>query len=89
MRSSQDFFSATNNGLGETIQLTDMVSSILSLQGVNKIVTVNKEDNTIFEGVSFITWNPLFEGSDNTLVNQSTTLEFFKFPYLYAPKRID
>lgn len=83
-----DFFSATNNGLGETIQLTDMVSSILSLQGVNKIVTVNKEDNTIFEGVSFITWNPLFEGSDNTLVNQSTTLEFFKFPYLYAPNAL-
>lgn len=83
-----DFFSSSNNGLGQTIQLTDMVSSILSLDGVRTLTTTNLDEESKFEGISFITWNPLFEGSDNNLVNQSTTLEFFKFPYLYAPNAL-
>ncbi len=83
-----DFFSATNNGLGQTIQLTDMVSSILLLDGVRTLTTTNTSEETSFEGISFISWNPLFDGSDNNLINQSTTLEFFKFPYLYAPNAL-
>jgi len=83
-----EFFKSSNNTLGGTIQLTDLVSSILSLEGVKKIVTTNTDESITFEGLSFITWNPVFEGSDINLLNQTTTLDFFKFPYLYAPNAL-
>jgi hypothetical protein len=58
----------------------------LNIEGVSVIRTVNK--NQIFNGVSFITWNPVYENSDESLINQTTTLEFFKFPYFYNPQSI-
>jgi len=35
--------------------------------------------------VSFLSFNPLYETSDISLVNQDITLPYFKFPYLYSP----
>lgn len=79
----KDFFNPINNNLGQKINLSDLSSKILSLEGVSNIRTRN--NNEIFNGISFVSWNPIYEGVDEEYVNQTTTLPYFKFPYLYRP----
>ena len=81
-----DFFNPLNNSLGQRIDLSSLTSSILGLEGVDTIRTRN--GNEIFNGISFISWNPVYEGVDEEIVTQTTTLPFFKFPYVYRPQTI-
>lgn len=83
-----DYFNPINMKLGQTINISDLASSILSLNGVKNIKTYNKLENLYFNGLSFITWNPVFDGVDESLINQTTSLPFFKFPYFYRPNSI-
>lgn len=83
-----DYFDPTNIKLGQKIDISTITSNILSIRGIKSIKTQNTAKGLTFEGISFVLWNPLFEGSDDSLVNQTTTLEFFKFPYLYAPNTL-
>lgn len=83
-----DYFNPINMKLGQTINISDLASYILSLNGVRNIKTYNKSENLYFNGLSFITWNPVFEGVDESLINQTTSLPFFKFPYFYRPNSI-
>lgn len=81
-----NFFDPENNELGQKINLSDLTSSILSLEGVGGIRTVN--NNEIFNGISLIAWNPLYENVDVEYITQTTTLPFFKFPYFYRPQTL-
>jgi hypothetical protein len=81
-----NFFDPKNNKLGQTINLSNLSSDILKLEGVNRITTINGLES--FNGLSFISWNPVFENVDEILVTQTTTLPFFKFPYLFRPESI-
>jgi hypothetical protein len=81
-----NFFDPKNNKLGQTINLSNLSSDILKLEGVNRITTINGLES--FNGLSFISWNPVFENVDESLVTQTTTLPFFKFPYLFRPESI-
>lgn len=83
-----DYFKPSNMNLGQTINTSDLASSILSLNGVKNIKTQNTTEGVYFNGISFIVWNPMFEGVDETLINQTTTLPFFKFPYFYRPNSL-
>lgn len=80
------FFNSSNNTLGQKIDISSLTSDILSLEGVVNIRT--KNGNEIFNGVSFISWNPIYEGVDDQVINQTTTLPFFKFPYFFNPQSI-
>ena len=82
------FFLPDNNELGQNINLTNLSNSILSLEGVKRIYTRNTSDNVSYDGLSFLSFNPLYPDSDIQIVTQDTTLPFFKFPYLYAPLSI-
>jgi len=81
-----NFFASENNSLGGKIDLSTLTSNILKIEGVDSIRTVN--DNEIFNGISFISWNPLHEESDIDYVTQTITLPFFKFPYFYSPESL-
>jgi hypothetical protein len=81
-----DFFNPLNNSLGQRLDLSSLTSSILGLEGVGTIRIRN--GNEIFNGISFISWNPVYEGVDEEFVNQTTTLPFFKFPYFYRPQTL-
>lgn len=82
------YFDPVNMQLGQKIDISILMSDILSVSGVKSIKTQNTTDNILFDGISFITWNPVFEGVDETLVNQTITLPFFKFPFLYRPESL-
>jgi hypothetical protein len=83
-----EYFKPSNNKLGQTINISELASNILGITGVKSIKTVNTKDGLSFNGLSFITWNPMFEGVDISLINQTTTLPFFKFPYFYRPNSL-
>ena len=81
------FFLPANNELGQHLQLINLSHDILSLEGIKRIFTKNT-NGTIFQGISFLSFNPMYPESDIELVNQDNTLPFFKFPYLYSPLTI-
>jgi hypothetical protein len=82
-----DYFSPTNIKLGQRIDMSDLTSRILGIDGVKNLRTVNS-DGSILNGLSFVIWNPMFEGVDEQLITQTTTMEFFKYPYIYRPKSL-
>lgn len=83
-----NFFDSSSNGLGQKLDITSLTTSILSLEGIKSIRTQNTRTNAGYNGVSFISWNPLYENVDEDFVNQTTTLPFFKFPYFYRPNAL-
>ena len=83
-----NYFSANNVTLGQTIDMSALTSSILSIPGVSSLKTVNSSEGISFNGLSFICWNPVFDGVDETIINQNVTLPFFKFPYIYRPNTL-
>jgi hypothetical protein len=74
--------------LGQKLDLSALTSAILSIEGIKAMRTQNTKENVIFNGISFVAWNPLFREVDTSLMNQTTTLPFFKFPYLYRPNNL-
>jgi hypothetical protein len=83
-----DFLNPKNVKLGFNLDMNGLASKILSIDGVNNIRTVNNSDGSYIHGLSFVMWNPMFEGVDERLVTQTLSLPFFKFPYLYRPNDI-
>lgn len=83
-----EYFDPQNVTLGQTIDMTHITSNISKVSGIKKIRTFNEIENLYFDGVSFVIWNPLFEGVDENIINQTVTLPYFKFPYIYNPKTI-
>lgn len=82
----KSFFSPENNTLGGKLEISELATKILNIKGVKTIKTVNND--VFYNGLSFISWNPLYEGVDTELIFQSTTLPFFKFPYLFNPQNL-
>jgi hypothetical protein len=82
------YFDSQNVTLGHKIDMSTITSSILSIRGIRAIRTQNTEKNLFYDGISFVAWNPVFEGVDEFIINQNFTLEYFKFPYLYAPNAL-
>jgi hypothetical protein len=81
-----DFFKPINNQLGQKLDLSLLTTKILLIEGIDRIQTINGSE--IFNGISFISWNPLYEKSDVSFVSQTTTLPYFKFPYFYSPETL-
>jgi len=83
-----NFFNPSNNSLGQTIKISDLAASILSIEGITSIKTENSKENSSYNGISFLSWNPVYPDVDNSLVNQTTTLPFYKFPYFNSPNSL-
>jgi len=79
------FFQPDNNKLGQQLKLSSLMNDLLSIEGVRRVYTKNEVTGGLLEAVSFLSFNPVYETSDISLVNQDITLPYFKFPYLYAP----
>jgi len=82
------FFEPTNNLLGTKVSLSNLMSEILSVQGVKRVETKNVKEKITFSGISFVSYNSLYPEADINLVNQDLTLPFFKFPFLINPNSL-
>ena len=76
-----NYFKHSNMRLGQTIDLSQIHNSILSLNGVESVQTVNNDGTTV-SGISLMVWNPVYT-QDAAIHNQNIVLPYYKFPYLY------
>jgi hypothetical protein len=84
-----DFFSVTKNTLGQSINMQQLNTTLLDIDGVNQVYTRNKVTNSLLEGVSMVYWNPVY--FDVTVSQTPTTLklENFQFPFLNNKSFVD
>jgi len=76
-----NFFSLSNNVLGQTIDFDRLSNQILAVSGVLSFSTVN---GTIKRnGVSLIYYNAIYPEGDKNITQQNLTLQKFMFPYYY------
>lgn len=76
----------TNNTLGETIRISDMVNYILGIDGVKNIQTYR--NGVYVNGINFLYWNPVYNGIDLLSTSNDISLQFFQFPYLYNKDKV-
>jgi len=81
------FFNRVNNNLGQHINVNQLVTDILAIEGVAHIATRINDANTIVEGLQLLMWNPAYP-SFTTSFSTNITLEKFQFPFLYTPSMI-
>jgi hypothetical protein len=79
----ENFFDPTKTQLGKTFDYSGLVSQLLSIEGVLKIETKNMSTGDIYEGLSLIMWNPVYEDLDVNVIVNDTEMEEFSFLYFY------
>jgi hypothetical protein len=84
-----DFFSVTKNSLGSSINMQQLNTNLLDIDGVSQIYTRNKVSNSLLEGIEMVNWNPVY--FDITVSQTPTTLklENFQFPFLNNKNFVD
>lgn len=87
-----NYFSVEKCKLGQTIDILEIASSILSIEGVTSLKTqrtVNGQ-TIIKNGLSFLTFNPVYSDpkEDISIISQNLILPRFKIPYFYKPENI-
>lgn len=78
-----NFFSRINNNLGQKIDVNQLVTDILALDGVANIGTRINDVGTTIEGLQLLLWNPLYP-TYTTSFSTNIALEAFQFPFLYT-----
>ena len=77
-----DYFDKNNVYLGQLIDIKQLTSSILSVNGVKTFYTQHINDTgNQYEGLSMMMWNPTYI-NDISILNKNIILDYFKFPYL-------
>jgi hypothetical protein len=74
------YFNNTVNRLDQLIDLYQIASDILSLDGVKNIQTYRYDTDTSIKGISVLMWNNLYPYQDATVHTQNINLEYFQYP---------
>lgn len=82
-----NFFSRVNNDLGQKVDINQLVTDILALEGVSKIGTRINDIGTVIEGLQLLLWNPLYP-TYTTSFSTNIELAKFQFPFLYTDSLI-
>lgn len=77
-----DFFSSTNNVLGQSINIQQLNGQLLSIDGVDQIYTRDRNTNALVTGIHFAIWNPVYFDASVDNLSTVTTLPDFQFPFL-------
>lgn len=87
-----DYFAPANVSLGQTLNLDDLTTKILSIEGVTEVSTRRTVEGQeiVRTGLSFLLFNPVYSepGEDIAVVAQSYVFPYFKIPYLYNPETL-
>jgi hypothetical protein len=83
-----NFFDSNVVELGGKLDLVRLNAEILGIEGISNLKTINSSTGDVYNGISFVSWNPVFESSDVQIINQSVTLSYFKYPYFINPKTL-
>ena len=84
-----DFFNIKNNTLGQKINIQQLNTNLLDIDGVSQVYTRNKKTNTISDGVKMVYWNPVYFDITISEASSITTLQDFQFPFLNNKNFVD
>ena len=74
----------TSSSLGYLLDMSSLYSDIASVADVIDVyMTRTDNTNVKTQGITFLSWNPVYEQSDISIVSQNTQYPYFKFPYLF------
>lgn len=74
-----------NLKLNSLVSLKDISNQIFSIGGVEEIKTRRVENNITtneIDGISLVTYNPIYPENDIKIISSDLQLPFFKYPYL-------
>ena len=74
------YFNTVYNKLGQMIDLYQITSQLLAINGVQSIQTYRSDTNTSVNGVSLIVWNDLYPTQDISVHAQNISLKYFQYP---------
>ena len=73
-------FNINTSTLGQTIDIYQLTSELLNIDGVQAVQTYRSDTNTSVAGVSLLVWNQLYPEQDATVHSQNLNLEYFQYP---------
>lgn len=76
----QNAFSNKNVGFGKSININQIASDILSLNGVQSIKTYRTDTGVSVNGLSFLIWNYVYPTLDLTIQSHNIPLGYFQYP---------
>lgn len=76
-----DYFAKA--ALGQVVNLSEIASDILNLDGVKSLVTRRTDTNYEISKLAVVVWNPLYENDDVTFTTQNVPMEDFQYPFFY------
>lgn len=82
------YFDRSVNKIGQIIDIYQISTDILNIDGVDKIETYRISDKSSIEGLSFIFWNSVYPEQDSQVTSQNIQLENFKYPIFNNLKNI-
>ena len=71
-----------NTLLGNTINVNNINSEILNIEGISNIYTKRTDNNITSPGINIGIYNPVYNGRDLKVVNTNTSMYYFQVPYL-------
>jgi hypothetical protein len=66
--------------LGQTVDIYQLTSDILSIDGIEAIKTYRSDTNTSTNGLSLLFWNNIYPTQDVSVYSQNVFLDYFKYP---------
>lgn len=84
-----EFFNVKNNTLGQLVNIQQLNTNLLDIDGVSQIYTRNKITNTLSDGIKMVYWNPVYFDITISEALSITKLEDFQFPFLSNKNFVD
>ena len=74
------YFNVKTNTLGQIIDIYEITSKILGINGVQSVQTYRSDTGTSVNGVSLLVWNDLYPTQDVSVHSQNISLQYFQYP---------
>ena len=72
-------FTKKNIKLGGMLDIYQLTSEILAVEGIDSIQTYRYDTNTYTNGISLLVWNTLYPDQDKKIYSQNINFEYFQY----------
>ena len=72
-------FTKKNTKLGGMLDIYQLTSEILAIEGIDSIQTYRSDTNTFTNGISVLIWNTLYPDQDKKIYSQNANFEYFQY----------
>jgi hypothetical protein len=83
------FFNVQNNKLGQAVNLQQLNTNLLNIDGISQVYTINTSTSSLLEGIKLAYYNPIYFDITATDSPSIVNLEDFQFPFLENPNFVD